>query len=273
VTVFHTIYKKTSSGATQLWYAEVEGGKFRTISGQIDGKKTTSEWTVTEPKNVGKQNATTAEQQAVAEVEALYRKKLAKDYHERVDTIAAPKIFAPMLAEKYKDHKDSVKGEVFVQPKLDGIRCIAKKDGLWTRNGKAIVNCPHVSDALKPIFDRFPDAIFDGELYNHSLKDDFNEIASNVKKTKPTPETWDRARRTVQYHIYDFPSYSGTFSARRMELEDIIPTQLGHTAFLQLVETYVVMGDEIDEMYAKFIEDGYEGLMVRQQAYESSAEV
>ena len=49
--------------------------KYRTISGQKDGKKTTSAWTVAKPKNVGKKNSTTGAEQADKEVLAKYEKK------------------------------------------------------------------------------------------------------------------------------------------------------------------------------------------------------
>ena len=60
-----TLYKKTTVGKTQTWTIEVEDDKFRTISGQSDGKKITNKWTICQPKNVGKKNATTGETQAI----------------------------------------------------------------------------------------------------------------------------------------------------------------------------------------------------------------
>ena len=69
-----TLYKKTTTGATQMWEIEVENDKFRTISGQLDGKKITNKWTTCTPKNVGKANATTGAEQAIKEAEAKHQK-------------------------------------------------------------------------------------------------------------------------------------------------------------------------------------------------------
>ena len=74
-----TLYKKTTTGATQLWDIEVFRNKFRTISGQLGGKKITNKWTQCQGKNVGKANATTSEEQALKEALAKHQKKLKKD--------------------------------------------------------------------------------------------------------------------------------------------------------------------------------------------------
>ena len=70
-----TLYKRTTTGATQSWEIEVDSNKFRTISGQLDGKKITNNWTVCDGKNIGKANATTGEEQALKEAEAKHQKK------------------------------------------------------------------------------------------------------------------------------------------------------------------------------------------------------
>ena len=167
--LLETIYKKTKGGKTQEWTAEVDGCKYRTIAGQSDGKKVTSEWTVCYPKNEGKANATTAEEQALKEAQALRKKKLERDYHEEVGNIEEKRHFEPMLAEKWEDRKDEIKFPIYSQPKLDGIRCIVKNDGMWTRAGKPIISAPHIFNALEPLFAANPGLIFDGELYCDKL--------------------------------------------------------------------------------------------------------
>src|SRR3546814_5619389 len=90
---------------------------------------------------------------------------------------------------------------------LDGVRCIATKDGLFSRQGKPITSCPHISTALTPLFEHTPSLVLDGELYNHDLKDNFNEIISLVRKQKLTPEQFAETAKVVQYHVYDLPRY------------------------------------------------------------------
>ena len=260
---FPTLYKRTSAGKVQIWFAEVDGERYRTTSGQQDGKKTTTEWTVAKPKNEGRANATTAEQQAVAEVEAEYEKKLARDYHMSADRIDQAMRFKPMLATKWSDRKDKVSGKVHMQPKLDGMRCIAKLDGLWTREGKPIYGAPHVHEQLKPIFDRYPDLVIDGELYNHDLKDDFNQIVSAAKKQKPTEEDLAVSREKLQYWVYDLPSHVADFEQRTRVLQNIVDLHLNVKDSIVITPTLETFAEDIDKIASEYIEAGYEGAMVR----------
>ena len=258
---YPTLYKRTSSGKVQVWFMEVDGDRYRSTSGQQDGKKTTTEWTIAKAKNVGRANETTPEQQAVAEVEAEYEKKLARDYHKTPDAVDTAMRFKPMLATKWKDRKDKItNGQVHIQPKLDGIRCIAKADGLWTREGKPIYGAPHIHEKLKPVFDKYPHIIIDGELYNHELKDDFNQIVSAVKKQKPTEEDLAVSREKLQYWVYDLPSHDGHFVDRFTQLTEIVPEADNHFV---VVETYMIATEHVDENAAEWIEAGFEGAMIR----------
>ena len=105
----NTIYKKAVSGKTLEWTIEIEGDKYRTISGYIDGVKTESEWTICYPKNIGKTNATTAEEQAVLEATAMRRKRLELSSVENLADVDKPTLFKPMLAHKFEDYKDNIK--------------------------------------------------------------------------------------------------------------------------------------------------------------------
>lgn len=263
MTVFPTLYKRTSAGKVQIWFAEVDGDSYRTTSGQQDGKKTTTEWTVAKPKNEGRANATTAEQQATLEVEAEYEKKLARDYHMSLDRIDEAMRFKPMLASKWKDRKDKVSGQVFMQPKLDGMRCIAKADGLWSREGKPIYGAPHIFEQLEPIFKTYPDLVIDGELYNHDLKDDFNQIVSAAKKQKPTEEDLVVSRNKLQYWVYDLPSFSGDFDQRTRVLQNILYIGLSSPHMIVITPTLDTFAEDVDKIAAEYIEAGYEGAMVR----------
>ena len=254
----NTLYKKAVSGKALEWTIEVEGNKYRTITGYIDGIKTTSEWTVCYPKNTGKKNATTAEEQALAEATAMKRKRMEVGNVEDIKDINNPTPFKPMLAHKYEDYKAKLKYPVNVQPKLDGIRCIVKSDGMWTRNGKQIVSAPHIFESLKHHFLANPDLILDGELY-YKDRNNFNTICSLVKKTKPTSQDLEESKRLIQYWIYDVPSMSGRFDVRKIELYKYF-----HENHIVMVETYLVQNEaDMLKKYAQYIEQGYEGLIIR----------
>jgi DNA ligase-1 len=266
--ILDTIYKKTKRNKTQEWTVEVEADKYRTISGQTDGKKVISEWTICYAKNEGKTNATTAEEQALKEAQALRKKKLERDYHEAVSNIAIKRHFEPMLAEKWEDHKDEMSYPCYCQPKLDGIRCIVKSDGMWTRAGKPIISAPHVFESLKPLFETNPDLVFDGELYCDKLANDFNKIVSLVKKSKPTKEDLAESEKTIEYHIYDLPSVIDKFSVRYIELcKRLEDAPKG----IVLVKTKILYSEwNVEQIYEEYIEAGYEGQMVRvDAAYEN----
>ena len=265
MTTNKTLYKVDTKGKVRMWRMEVDGNKIRTISGIDGGKVVTSGWTVTTPKNVGRSNATTAEEQAIAEVEAKYKLKLEGDYHSSIKNAeGGNRHIKPMLAfdwNKVKD-KSQLKYPVFVQPKLDGIRCLATATGLWSRTGKEIVAVPHISAALASFFEENPDAILDGELYNHEFKDDFNTIISMVRKTKPSEEDIELAREKVEYHVYDVASSEETFKKRCGEYKRGVRS-INSSCVVPVATHAATTEEEIDTLYGEFLEDGYEGGIVR----------
>jgi hypothetical protein len=77
------LYKLAQSGKTVKWRAFARGNTVYTEYGEDGGKLQTSSY-IAEPKNIGKSNATTAEEQAVIEVEqAYYDKRKNKSYTDK----------------------------------------------------------------------------------------------------------------------------------------------------------------------------------------------
>ena len=263
---FTTIYKQTATGATNVWLGQVEGSRTRTISGQLGGKQVTSEWTQCEETNVGRSNFNTAEEQAVIEMRAMYAHKLARDYRTDINDISKFTRFKPMLATKWKDRQNKLVDErLFMQPKLDGIRCVVSIGGMFTREGKVIYGAPHIFSAINEagIFEEFPDFVFDGELYNHEFKNDFNKIVSIVKKQSPTLAELSRSEEKIQYWVYDTPTpiYGDTFEYRFAQVKDILK-KLPASMFVA-VDTKSVDYVNIEGVAAQYIEQGYEGAMIR----------
>ena len=58
----------------------------------------------------------------------------------------------PMLAYKYKEAKVDWDKPVYIQPKLDGVRCLFTKDGAFSRTGKQFMNVQHIEKMLKHFF-------------------------------------------------------------------------------------------------------------------------
>ena len=260
-----TIYKKTKTGATQEWTIEVSDNKYRTHSGQVGGQITTNAWTVVYGKNVGRANATTDNEQAMAEAIAKRTKKLESGYFEDVNNINEQQYFEPMLAAKWEDYKDKIQYPIFSQPKLDGIRCIVTKDGMFSRNGKPIISAPHIRRSLNYVFDSYPNLILDGELYADKFANDFNKIVSLVKRTKPTDDDLFESQKNIQYWIYDIPSESTTFGERCYALDELFDTDLeSFEKYCVLVETDTCnTEDEVMELYGQYVDRGFEGQMLR----------
>jgi DNA ligase-1 len=259
-----TIYKKTKTGATQEWTIEVSDNKYRTHSGQVGGQITTNVWTVVYGKNEGKANGTTDNEQALKEAIAKRTKKLESGYFESITNIDTKQYFEPMLAAKWEDYKDKLTYPIYSQAKLDGIRCILTKDGMFSRNGKPIISAPHIFDSVKPLFETNPNLIFDGELYADKFANDFNKIVSLVKKTKPTADDLKESKELIEYHIYDLPSSDKNFIQRAYDLAILFETRSELHPHCRIVETYKVPSEEVvTELYEKYVEEGYEGQMLR----------
>ena len=130
-----------------------------------------------------------------------------------------------MLAHKFDiDRVDYQQAEgYYIQPKLDGVRCLFTKHGAYSRNDKKFMNLAHIELALIPFFKKHPDVVLDGELYNHKLKHDFEKIISLVRKQKPTAEDRLNAQHLVQFHVYDYFSEDSHYEAYKYRMDQLSP--------------------------------------------------
>lgn len=269
------LFKKTNTGALQYWEVLVEprDGFWAVVTnyGQVgtDSPQTTYDL-VKEGKNLGKKNATTAETQAYEQARQLHEKKIKQGYIAdkalASNTDNALDGIKPMLAHVFEDHQAKVKFPALVQPKLDGMRCIAViKNGnvkLFSRTQKPINTVPHIVKFLEEAFVG-QNLVLDGELYNHEFKKDFDSLISILKRDSLHPE-----HTKAQYHIYDMPSAVGGFDDRFKELHDL-PTNtvksFDHANWpVRIVETVQANDmDHLSQIMSEFIELGYEGAMYR----------
>ena len=167
-----------------------------------------------------------------------------------------------MLAHKFDDKRVDWSQPVYIQPKLDGVRCLFTKDGAYSRTGKQFKNIAHIELALIPFFQQQPDVVLDGELYNHELKHDFEKIISLVRKQKPTADDRLEAKKLVQFHVYDY--FDGvmydSYKTRMQQLvtSDIYDAQIKYVP-ARLVDSYNYARD----IHATFLSEGYEGSIIR----------
>ena len=169
----------------------------------------------------------------------------------------------PMLAHKVNDKKIDFNEPVFIQPKLDGVRCLFTKDGAYSRTGKQFHNLRYIELRLAPFFDKNPDVILDGELYNHDLRDDFEQIISLVRKQKPTDEDRLNSADMIQYHVYD---YIVPFIGYEARLKWLMSNKdhLWSNVVIPVETHRVYKYEEAANMhYDGFLKQGYEGSILR----------
>ena len=260
--LYPKLYKRTVTGSIQEWWVELDGNKYRSHSGKSGGKVVTSKWKEAEYTNEGRSNERTPEQQAIFEVEALYTKRLGLAYSETPDSVDSGSFFQPMLAKDLKKVKlDFDKNRYFSQPKFDGVRAIVTSDGVFSRSGKELPALAHISKAFETLFLHDPDLILDGEAYNHLFKDDFNQIISLVRQTKVTEEDLKKSKELVEFHWYDIVT-DQSYSVRNDLMEDLY--DFVDEDIVKLVETVEVCSeDQLYREYERYIQDGYEGQIIR----------
>lgn len=259
------IYKRTQTGAIQQWEIIINNDSFYTIEGQYGGVLTTSKPTIVEGKNIGKANETSLKEQAIKEAQAKWDKKIEKGYTEDMNAVdTSKKFFEPMLSHKYVDYKDDVIFPILVSPKLDGCRMVAQKKGLYTRNGKPYISCPHINKILKPLFEKHPNWVIDGEVYTHDVP--FEKVVSLVKQSKPTKEDLEESEKLVQYWIFDgvVDDKSLGFEDRYKLIREEVTKAVGHHPNIKFVITIKINSDkEVDEWHDSFVGKGFEGCMLR----------
>ena len=168
----------------------------------------------------------------------------------------------PMLAHKYDNSRVDWSQPVYIQPKLDGVRCLFTKNGAYSRTGKKFMNLAHIELALISFFKDQPDVVLDGELYNHKLKRDFEKIISLVRKQKPTADDRLDAQHLVQFHVYDY--FDGvmydSYDTRRDQLicSNIYDAQIKYV-HADKVHSYEAARD----FHAAYLSEGYEGSIIR----------
>ena len=167
----------------------------------------------------------------------------------------------PMLAHKFDESRVDFSEPVYIQPKLDGVRCVFTKDGAFSRTGKQFMNVRHIEMALQPLFNTSPHMILDGELYNHKLKHDFEKIISCVRKTKPTDADRAESRRLVQFHCYDIVDETLIFEERNSFIQKHL---LFNNYGIRSVDTHEVHAEKYaNQLHKIFLDKGYEGSILR----------
>jgi DNA ligase-1 len=219
--------------------------------------------------------------------------------------------FLPMLAQTFNPADAIITGAAgtgskkkkvitfpcFVQPKLDGLRCVSYAThggavcevALQSRTGAFFTGLPHIAAALRPYLSQHPSVVIDGELYTDQMP--FEELAGLIKKKKITDSDVERLKK-VKYHVYDIydrMNENAPYSERLVVLAAAVrrcgcvandavtastaggrmlrsaaTTTEEATAVVVLVRTEKVAAlSDFRRLFAEFVEAGYEGIMLR----------
>jgi DNA ligase-1 len=177
-----------------------------------------------------------------------------------------------MLALEF-DSEKVPKFPLYIQPKLDGVRCLVYRSGdnivFQSRQNTLYEPFEHLLPELEILFGSLEDPndfIFDGELYTHGMS--FESITGIVRRSKNKHS--DTAK--IKYHIYDC-FYSGEdnieknnkpYSYRYSILKKLFSDKL--FANLVLVETSQANClKDIEDYHTHYttLEHPYEGIMLR----------
>lgn len=262
-----SLFSLNAKGELQRWRVWASDGIVFTEFGLDEGKmqKTVGKkavWT-----NEGRSNERSPAEQAVFEAEALWHHKLERKYRVTREEAKKP-ILLPMLAQDYwrrpkgKPPEPSPAAKklvypVFVQRKLNGLRCVARWVGdellLVSRGGK-LWELDHIKKAVRRILPY--SMALDGELYIHGVP--LQTITSLAKDPRPESDN-------LEFHVYDLVNFGepkADQTERFDQLEMVIEKSRDHCIVLCPTEK-AKSGDELREFERIAVEDGYEGIMIR----------
>ena len=225
------------------------------ITTHKDNERSASTIDVLEGKNIGKKNATNTIIQAIYEAHSLYKKK--------VQTTNNPHIL-PMLLKNINDkpltESDLQKG-VYVERKFDGVRVISHKEKgkviMHSRTGKAYSGLTEIEEELDLLIGD-SNIYLDGELYIHDVP--LQDISGAVRGKN------NKLRNQLTLYIYDcLDTKNPTMDQQtRKEILTMLFNNVRDLTKIQLVRSKLVYNeDAIEELYNKFIVEGYEGAILR----------
>lgn len=254
-------------------------------TGIVGGKTTRSVPTyITSPVNEGKANERNVFQQALIYGRSQWLKRKEKGGSEtqkikKANAKASVNVmYFPMLAKSFKDGEKHITFPCYVQPKLDGVRCLVylqKKDDpesviAYTRSRKAFPSVEYIKKILYPYLNDLYDdeknqsIYLDGELYKHGKT--LQDISGDSRNEKTNTKNTNINRN--EYHVYDcfYPKELDTeFESRHDQLINLYDALLTADAkVIRSVPTFKVASMKAaNTKYEQFKKMGYEGAMLR----------
>lgn len=254
------LYGQNKNQKIKIWkasiYQENDGKIFSKIEYGYKDSKIQEKFTLYEKgKNIGKKNETSILEQCKFEIKKKWQDKQNKEGYTLENQVN--NIFYPMLAINYKEEK--AKYPYFIQPKLDGCRCIIfmKNNIIYfqSRTGQFFQNLNHIENEMSQLFYNNVDLILDGELYSDQMT--FEKFMGLIRS-----ETVDKNEMIkIKYHVFDIIS-NDPFKERLDLLNKLLNNDIFQ--YIKKVDTIIVNNhNEMVYYHNIFKENGYEGIMLR----------
>lgn len=235
--------------------------------GVINGKITKTEPTIIDKgKNINKKNETTILTQGLIYMRNLYLKKIKTGYKISLkeENIIENDHIYPMALQVYSKNKKHIIYPCYIQPKLDGIRLIAKYDKnnndiiLLSRRLNNYTGFDFIKNEIKLLLQDTPDLILDGELYNHNLN--LQNISGIVRSEKE-----DKNKDKLKFYIFDcFEKNNNKIFEERLKLLQIKFNLYNNLQYLTLVDSILVNNEQQgNELYKNYIDNKYEGIVYK----------
>ena len=276
-TTFPHLFKKATTGKIQEWRIRTEelpGGNWAYISshGQLGGSMVEGKGVVIK---AGKQGRT-VEEQANAEAASKWKKKRDTGYFETADEAENNLVLLPMLALDHKKRGHNIEWPAIGQPKLDGVRCMARLDSdgnisLTSRKNKPFPGMDHIRDELaarlqdlgKSVGDPFPnDIVIDGELYADPDELTFQQVTGWFAETTRNLKIFENEKK-LKLNVYDSINVND-LDMDFIDRHELVSNNLRGMDSVTIVEnTPLADPDAVDPIHDQFVREGYEGLIIR----------
>lgn len=227
------------------------------VSGLINGKKTKSEdFIVDSVKNENKKNERNVLQSALIKTRSLWIKLKESGCLEDGEVEQESLLYNAMTAHKFTQYGDRLTYPVYIQPKLDGVRCLSfygeGKVNMYSR-GLKLFNLVALESELIALKD-YPNLYIDGELFHKDMK--LQDIVGESRSGND---------ENCKYYLYDC-FYSNKlnepYDERYKTLEELC-SKCNKNKIIIVKNEVCENVKDVNKKYKNYVNNGYEGAMVR----------
>ena len=220
-------------------------------------------------------------QQVLLECRSSHAEKIRKGFRYNIESSIEDSWLSPMGGVQFKE-KSITSYPVSVQVKIDGIRCLIcrrnNKIQAYSRNHTLIMYIEHILKEAKTLIDLLPDkTVLDGELYLPMERADIKSAV--VTKSRENKSKFKRPPNAqyLKYYLFDvkIPETQNPLDVvMENRYEKLVNTyniaeELNEKEFehIFVIQNHICHSiDDISEWYNYYVDEGHEGVMVKQMA-------